>query len=83
MNIEMRNDGGVKISAAAYVRAKAETYLPMQATRRIPLLRHPFDAAVGEGLRDSGTQGTSRGPHPPAPAVDQEKPTRSAYLHER
>eukprot|EP00965_Chrysotila_dentata_P111790 3696689-Pleurochrysis_carterae.AAC.1 len=28
MNIEMRDDGGVKISAPAYVRAKAETYLP-------------------------------------------------------
>eukprot|EP00965_Chrysotila_dentata_P170982 5642992-Pleurochrysis_carterae.AAC.1 len=28
MNIKMRDDGGVKISAAAYVRAKAETYLP-------------------------------------------------------
>eukprot|EP00965_Chrysotila_dentata_P157061 5188492-Pleurochrysis_carterae.AAC.1 len=28
MNIEMRDDGGVKISAAAYVRAKADTYLP-------------------------------------------------------
>eukprot|EP00965_Chrysotila_dentata_P053733 1782676-Pleurochrysis_carterae.AAC.1 len=28
MNIDMRADGGVKISAAAYVKAKAETYLP-------------------------------------------------------
>eukprot|EP00965_Chrysotila_dentata_P171747 5667831-Pleurochrysis_carterae.AAC.1 len=28
MNIDMRKDGGVKISASAYVKAKAETYLP-------------------------------------------------------
>eukprot|EP00965_Chrysotila_dentata_P177236 5853486-Pleurochrysis_carterae.AAC.1 len=28
MNIDMRADGGVKISAAAYVKAKAEIYLP-------------------------------------------------------
>eukprot|EP00965_Chrysotila_dentata_P174104 5747470-Pleurochrysis_carterae.AAC.1 len=28
MNIDMRDDGGVKISASAYVKAKAEAYLP-------------------------------------------------------
>eukprot|EP00965_Chrysotila_dentata_P139835 4622997-Pleurochrysis_carterae.AAC.1 len=28
MNIGMRKDGGVKISASAYVKAKTETYLP-------------------------------------------------------
>eukprot|EP00965_Chrysotila_dentata_P020534 680222-Pleurochrysis_carterae.AAC.1 len=28
MNIDMREDGGVKISASAYVKAKAETSLP-------------------------------------------------------
>eukprot|EP00965_Chrysotila_dentata_P141701 4682917-Pleurochrysis_carterae.AAC.1 len=28
MNIETRDDGGVKISASANVKAKAETYLP-------------------------------------------------------
>eukprot|EP00965_Chrysotila_dentata_P048139 1596537-Pleurochrysis_carterae.AAC.1 len=28
MNIDMRKDGGVKISASAYAKAKAETYLP-------------------------------------------------------
>eukprot|EP00965_Chrysotila_dentata_P119903 3965340-Pleurochrysis_carterae.AAC.1 len=28
INIDMRKDGGVKISASAYVKAKAETYLP-------------------------------------------------------
>eukprot|EP00965_Chrysotila_dentata_P159232 5260035-Pleurochrysis_carterae.AAC.1 len=28
MNIDMRKDGGVKISASAYLKAKADTYLP-------------------------------------------------------
>eukprot|EP00965_Chrysotila_dentata_P118429 3915265-Pleurochrysis_carterae.AAC.1 len=28
MNIDMRKNGGRKISASAYVKAKAETYLP-------------------------------------------------------
>eukprot|EP00965_Chrysotila_dentata_P178311 5889186-Pleurochrysis_carterae.AAC.1 len=28
MNVDMRADGGVEVSAAAYVKAKAETYLP-------------------------------------------------------
>eukprot|EP00965_Chrysotila_dentata_P016465 545105-Pleurochrysis_carterae.AAC.1 len=28
MNIDMRDDGGGKISASAYVKAKAEAYLP-------------------------------------------------------
>eukprot|EP00965_Chrysotila_dentata_P072735 2404001-Pleurochrysis_carterae.AAC.1 len=36
MNIDMRDDGGVKISASAYVKAKAETYLPK------PLAEYPI-----------------------------------------
>eukprot|EP00965_Chrysotila_dentata_P182182 6015958-Pleurochrysis_carterae.AAC.1 len=36
MNIDMRDDGGVKVSASAYVKAKAETYLPK------PLSEYPI-----------------------------------------
>eukprot|EP00965_Chrysotila_dentata_P020936 693459-Pleurochrysis_carterae.AAC.1 len=36
MNIDIRDDGGVKISASAYVKAKAETYLPK------PLAEYPI-----------------------------------------
>eukprot|EP00965_Chrysotila_dentata_P013031 430231-Pleurochrysis_carterae.AAC.1 len=36
MNIDMHKDGGVKISVSAYVKAKAETYLPK------PLANYPI-----------------------------------------
>eukprot|EP00965_Chrysotila_dentata_P198280 6178689-Pleurochrysis_carterae.AAC.1 len=36
MNIDMREHGGVKISASAYVKEKAKTYLPQ------PLADYPF-----------------------------------------
>eukprot|EP00965_Chrysotila_dentata_P116042 3836134-Pleurochrysis_carterae.AAC.1 len=56
MNIDLRADGVVKISAAAYVKAKAETYLPKP--RGIPPLRHHVDTAARQGLRDRSAKGT-------------------------
>eukprot|EP00965_Chrysotila_dentata_P072188 2385556-Pleurochrysis_carterae.AAC.1 len=53
MNIDMRDDGGVKISAAAHVRAKAETYLfkpleeyPLYNTPSTPQLVKDYEIAA-------------------------------------
>eukprot|EP00965_Chrysotila_dentata_P045180 1501426-Pleurochrysis_carterae.AAC.2 len=58
MNIDTREDGGIKISASAYVKAQAEYYLP-KPLAEYPIYETPSaPQLVIEGLRDRRTQET-------------------------
>eukprot|EP00965_Chrysotila_dentata_P031372 1045872-Pleurochrysis_carterae.AAC.1 len=54
----MRADGGVKISAAAYVKAKAETYLP-KPLEKYPLYDTPSTPQLVKDTRSRREKNTT------------------------